>query len=90
MNHYIALGVKNVGEVKLGIDKILIKNRTGSLYSFTPNITTLDVSETDVVGNVSRDSCGGFNGTIDEIILTTGCPDVYDTFQGSDIVYQSC
>lgn len=90
INHTITLNIRNTGEIKLSLDKIYVINKTGTTYTLIPNVTSLDISEIKTIGNVSRDSCGGFNKTIDEIMITTGCSNVYDTFPGVDIVYQNC
>ncbi|MBI5061273.1 MAG: hypothetical protein HZB67_03085 [Candidatus Aenigmarchaeota archaeon] len=89
-NHTLTLSLKNTGEIKLAIKEIILINKTGTSVVLVPNLTSLDISELKTIGNVSRESCGGINRTIDEIMVTTSCTNVYDTYQGSDIIYQSC
>jgi len=90
VNHTITLRIRNTGEIRLGINKIYLVNRSGVFYTLMPNVTSLDISDIKDAGNVSRELCSGINNSIEEITVTTSCPDVYDTFPGSNVLYQNC
>ncbi len=93
-NHTVLVWIKNSGEVKLEINSISIVNKSGELFNFGINETSIfNVGDLLNLTNSSDISCTGFNATskIEEIIVTSrNCPDTYDSFDGNDVTFIEC
>lgn len=73
------LKVKNIGDVKLTIDKVFI-NINGSISKYVFNKTYVDVNEEKIINITINET------SIEEVFLPTNCPDVYDSVKSKDIL----
>ncbi|MCD6558121.1 MAG: hypothetical protein J7K31_03780 [Candidatus Aenigmarchaeota archaeon] len=91
--HNITASVRNTGQKKITINKIVIVNTSGSLFSY--DVTPINLSTGDVksIVNTSTSSCIGINSSskIDKVyIADTSCPNARDSLDGSDVTFTNC
>ncbi|MBS3056101.1 MAG: hypothetical protein J4473_01560 [Candidatus Aenigmarchaeota archaeon] len=93
-NHTIITIVKNSGEIPIYASNIYITNKTGSVFSFSANITKIGAGDMVNLTILSEADCTGFNSSskIKEILVSsTNCPsDAYDSFDANDVEFQRC
>ncbi len=87
--HTISLTLHNPGNIILNPRSIYLKNSTGGLFELSAS-GELGLGQTLIFQNVSTASCEGISQKIDEIVVTTDCPEVVGILPGSSISWVSC
>jgi len=91
--HTITATVVNSGKKLVNINKIVVQNTTGSIYSLNLNETkSLNIGDTITLVNITSASCSGINRTIDKIIISSlNCPlPASDSVSGSGVTFINC
>lgn len=91
--HTLELYVSNSGKKKVYVERAVIQNSTGSIFTLNFNTTTsLSVGDTLLVRNYTTDTCTGIYNAIDKIIVSSiNCPgNAFDSISGSDVTYLNC
>ena len=86
--HILEIKLKNYGDVGIGIEKIYLKNTTGSLFEYPGG--SLDVGEVKKFANTSTTSCHGINKTLEEILVITDCPNLFLSIPADKINWVNC
>ena len=71
------LKIRNTGDNNVLAKNLYIRNSNSTLYEFRLNTTIIIGDETEFI-IPTKLACAGLKNEIDEIIVTTDCPDVYD------------
>ncbi len=91
--HNITAEIRNTGQQKITINRIVILNTTGSLFEFDVTPTNLSTGDIKSVVNTSTSSCIGINSSskVDKVyIADTSCPNARDSFDGEDVTFSNC
>ncbi len=92
-NHNITVAVSNNGKKSVNITTIVVRNDTGTVYSYDIGaVKTINVGEDMMVSNVSTTTCTGINSSIEFVeIISVNCPgNAYDRLPESSLSYLSC
>lgn len=92
-NHNVTVSVTNNGKRAVNITTVVVRNDTGSTYSYDlGSVYTINTGTTVTVSNVSTTTCTGINNTIEFIeIVSVNCPgNAYDKLPESSVTYLSC
>ncbi len=92
IQHTASVTVVNSGKRAVSIDRIYLRNTTGSVTTLNLLPITLKVSDITEISNVSTGDCSGINNSIEFVsITTTNCPNTaYDNYEGNQVVYLNC
>ena len=91
--HNLTLNVVNSGKITVKIDRLFIQNAIGTTFSLDLNETIfLDPGSTNMLTNLSTDSCSGINNTIDRIVVSSiNCPNTaFDSLPGNYVAFINC
>ena len=93
ISHTLTINVVNSGKRQLYMDKVVVKNTTGIIFSYNLDSTkTLSVGDVSTLTNVSITTCNGINNTIESVIVSsTNCPNTaFDSLSGADVTFTNC
>ena len=88
-SHIMSLTLNNPGDVVLNPKAFFIKNITGGLFELEIS-GELGLGQSLAFQNITTSACHGINRVVDEIIITTDCPEVVGTVPGASIDWQNC
>lgn len=88
VQHTLDVKLKNYGDVGLSIEKIYLRNTSGSLIEYPGGL--LDIGEVKSFKNVSTSTCQGINKSLEEILVVTDCPNVFVTIPADKINWINC
>jgi flagellin-like protein len=88
-DHTISLTLHNPGDVVLNPRFIYLKARNGALYELGTS-GELGLGQSLIFQNTTKDSCTAISRNVDEVIVTTDCPEVVGSFPGSSIIWNNC
>ena len=91
--HTASVTVVNSGKRTMTIDRLHIRNTTGTVTSLLLNETkTISVGNSLSITNTTRSTCTGINNSIESIeVSSIECSSTaYDTLDTGDIIYSNC
>jgi len=71
--------IRNTGDNDVFLKNLYIKNSTSGLYELRLE-TNLQMGESQEFSMPTKIGCSGISGAVDQVIITTNCPDVYDVY----------
>ena len=86
--HMLKIKLRNFGDVGINVEKVYLKNKTGSLYEYPGG--RLEIGEIKEFSNISTLSCQGISKNIDEILVITECRDLFLSIPGDKINWINC
>ncbi len=90
--HNLTAVVRNNGKRSIEIDKMAVRNTTGSTFVF--GVTPIEIApgEEQMIVNGSNMTCSGINNTADALIISSlNCPqEAHDSLPGSLIKFLGC
>ena len=88
VGHILDIKLKNYGDVSVKIEKIYLKNKTGSLFEYPGG--PLDIGEVKRFTNTSTQPCYGISRTLEEILVITDCPNLFVSVPADKINWINC
>jgi len=99
-SHTITASIRNIGTRAVNIEKLYIKNKTGSIFEWPVNkkievdeqyiYSNTTLLDTGSFGNLGTDNCTGLNQSVSQVIITTSCPNIDSRIPGESMIFVNC